>query len=46
MERRGETEGIESLNSPLNQEVNWKSGEFRLPAEMDREGGGGWVGGK
>lgn len=25
------------LNSLLNQEVNWKYGEFRLPAETDRE---------
>ena len=39
MERRRETEGIETLNSLLNQKVNWKSGEFRLPAETDREGG-------
>lgn len=30
-----ETEGIETLNSLLNQKVNWKSGEFRLPAETD-----------
>lgn len=37
MERRRETEGIETLNSLLNQKVNWKSGEFRLPAETDRE---------
>lgn len=41
MEQRRETEGIETLNSLLNQKVNWKSGEFRLPAETDREGGGG-----
>lgn len=43
MEQRRETEGIESLNSLLNQKVNWKSGEFRLPAETDRDrmGGGG-----
>lgn len=40
MERRRETEGIETLNSLLNQKVNGKSGEFRLPAETD--GGGGW----
>lgn len=33
----GKTEGIETLNSLLNQKVNWKSGEFRLPAERDRE---------
>lgn len=39
MERRRETEGIESLNSLLNQKVNWKSGEFRLPAETDRGAG-------
>lgn len=32
----GKTEGIETLNSLLNQKVNWKSGEFRLPAETDR----------
>lgn len=31
------TEGIETLNSLLNQKVNWKSGECRLPAETDRE---------
>lgn len=41
MERRRETEGIETLNSLLNQKVNWKSGEFRLPAETERGGGGG-----
>lgn len=34
----GETERMETLNSLLNQEVNWKSGEFRLPAETDRVG--------
>lgn len=44
MERRRETEGIETLNSLLNQKVNWKSGEFRLPAETDRAGG--WGGGR
>ncbi|CAJ1053899.1 Hypothetical predicted protein [Xyrichtys novacula] len=37
MERRRETEGIETLDSRLNQKVNWKSGDFRLPAETDRE---------
>ncbi len=37
MERRRETEGIETLNSLLNQKVNWKSREFRLPAETHRE---------
>lgn len=37
MERRRETEGIETLNSLLNQK-NWKSGEFRLPAETERGG--------
>lgn len=36
MERRRETGGIETLNSLLNQKVNWKSEEFRLPAETDR----------
>lgn len=39
MERRRETEGIETVNSLLNQKVNWKSGEFRLPAETVRGGG-------
>jgi len=37
IERRRKTEGIGTLNSPLNQKVNWKSGEFRLPAETDRK---------
>ena len=37
MERRRETEGIETLNSLLNQKVNWKSGEFRLPVEKDSD---------
>lgn len=40
MERRRGTEGIETLNSLLNQKVNWKSWEFRLPAERDRGGRG------
>lgn len=40
MERRRQTEGIETLNSLLNQKVNWKSGEFRLPAETVRGVGG------
>lgn len=45
MERRRETEGIETLNSLLNQKVNWKSEEFRLPAETDRESDGAGAGG-
>lgn len=40
MERRRGREGIGALNWLLNQKVNWKSGEFRLPAERDRGGGG------
>lgn len=40
MERRRKTERIETLNSLLNQKVNWKSGGLGLPAETDRGGGG------
>lgn len=45
MERRRGREGIGALNSLLNQKVNWKSGEFRLPAERDRGEGGGLTAG-
>lgn len=44
MERRRETEGIETLNSLLNQKVNWKSGSLDSllkQIEMRREEGGG-----
>lgn len=37
----GERQRIETLNSLLNQKVNWKSGELGLPAETDREEAGG-----
>lgn len=37
---RGGRRRIETLNSLLNQKVNWKSGELGLPAETDREEGG------
>lgn len=37
----GEGTGGGALKSLLNQKVNWKSGEFRLPADGDRGGGVG-----
>lgn len=37
---RGGRRRRETLNSLLNQKVNWKSGKFGLPAETDIEAAG------